>query len=53
LYAYNVYGPARIATITIMLNRRDPSASESARKIVKGLRWKKNADKQPASRAPR
>jgi hypothetical protein len=53
LYAYNVYGPGRIATVTIMFNRRDVSASESARKIVKGLRWKKAADKQPASRARR
>ena len=47
LYSYNVYGPARIASISITLNRRDPSASESARKIVKGLRWKKNAGAAP------
>jgi hypothetical protein len=47
LYAYDVYGPARIASITIMFNRRDPSASEPARKIVKGLRWKKTAGAAP------
>ena len=47
LYSYNVYGPARIASITIMFNRRDLSASESARKIVKGLRWKKTASAAP------
>lgn len=45
LYWYNVFGPGRIATITITYNRRDVSAFESARKIVKGLRWKKSADK--------
>jgi hypothetical protein len=41
LYSYNVFGPGRIASIRIMFNRRDVSASESARKIVRGLRWKK------------
>jgi hypothetical protein len=42
LYAYNVFGPGRVASITITYNRRDVSASDSARKIVKGLRWKKS-----------
>jgi hypothetical protein len=51
LYSYSVFGPGRIASIRITYNRRDVSASESARKIVKGLRWKKTAEKQPASRA--
>jgi hypothetical protein len=40
-YSYTVFGPGRIASITITFNRRDLSASESARKIVRGLRWKK------------
>ena len=50
LYSYNVYGPGRIASITIMINRRDLSASESARKIVKGLRWKKTAGAAPGKK---
>lgn len=58
LYSYNVYGPGRIASIAITFNRRDPKASDSARKIVKGLRWKKAtsagspaaAGKTPSSR---
>jgi hypothetical protein len=58
LYSYNVYGPRRIASIAITFNRRDPKASDSARKIVKGLRWKKAtsagspaaAGKTPSSR---
>jgi hypothetical protein len=49
LYSYSVFGPGRIASIRIMYNRRDVSASESARKIVRGLRWKKAA-KQPPPR---
>ena len=52
LYSYNVYGPARIASISITLNRRDPSASESARKIVKGLRWKKSPGAAPGKKTP-
>lgn len=50
LYSYSIFGPGRIASIRITFNRRDLSASESARKIVRGLRWKKNADRQPARR---
>jgi hypothetical protein len=46
-YSYNVYGAGRIALVTITFNRRDLAASDSARRIVKGLRWKKSAG--PAS----
>lgn len=39
-FAYNVYGPERIALFTITFKGIKPGAAESARALLGGLRWK-------------